>query len=331
MNLTTNYLGLSLKNPVVPSSSPFMRDLGHMKEMEDAGAAALVLHSLFEEEINQESHVLDRYLSEGANSFAEALSYFPEAETYAGIGPDGYLRHIEKAKKALDIPIIASLNGVSTGGWVRYAKEIEAAGADALEVNLYYIPTDLELTSIEVELLYLNVLHDLKKHVSLPIAFKLNPFFSATANFCYRLVNAGVDGLVMFNRFYQPDLDLEALEVIPNLVLSQSSELRLPLRWIAILYGRVDVDFGLTTGVHNAQDVLKSIAAGANVAMLTSELLQKGIGRISDILTNMQEWLEENEYEDLDQLRGSLSQMNCGAPAAFERANYLKVVKSYVI
>jgi dihydroorotate dehydrogenase (fumarate) len=329
MDLTTNYLGLKLRNPLVASSSPLTRHLNPLRQMEDAGAAAVVLYSLFEEEINQETKTLDRYLTEGVESYAEALSYFPEAPTYRAIGPDAYLEHIRLAKERLDIPVIASLNGVSTGGWIEYARQIEEAGADGLELNVYYLPTSLGMDGTEVEQLYLDILRDVKKTVNLPVAMKLSPYFSATANMAKRLVEGGADGLVLFNRFYQPDLDLQELEVVPNLVLSNSHEMRLPLRWIAILYGRLQTDFALTTGVHTSTDALKGLAAGANVVMMTSEILQNGIGRFGEILAEMVAWLIENEYDSLEQLRGSLSQINCAAPAAFERANYMRVVSSY--
>lgn len=329
MDLTTTYLGLDLKNPLVPSSSPITRHISGLRQLEDAGAAAVVLYSLFEEEINAESRTLDRYLTEGTDSFAEALSYFPEAPVYRHIGPDAYLEHIAKAKRALDIPVIASLNGVSTGGWVRYARDMEQAGADALELNIYFLPTNLDLESTEVERIYLDVLRDVKANVSIPVAMKLSPYFSAMGNMARRLSEAGADGLVLFNRFYQPDLDLENLEVVPHLVLSSSQELRLPLRWIAILYGRIQADLALTTGVHTAEDVLKGLAAGAQVTMMASALLHEGAGHLSKLLAEVKTWLVEHEYESVSQLQGSLSQIYCGAPAAFERANYVRVVGSY--
>ncbi|GAB4280382.1 MAG: dihydroorotate dehydrogenase-like protein [Candidatus Promineifilaceae bacterium] len=329
MDMKTTYLGMELKSPIVPSASPLSRDLGTLRQMEDAGAGAVVLYSLFEEEINMESQTLDRYLTEGVESYSEALSYFPEALSYEAVGPDKYLSHIRQAKKALSIPVIASLNGVSTGGWIRYAKEIEQAGADALELNVYYIPTSLDMTSDLVEQLYLDVLRDVKESVSIPVQMKLNPYFSALGNMARRLENAGADGLALFNRFYQPDLDLENLEVVPNLTLSRSDDLRLPLRWIAILYGRIHTDFALTSGVHTSVDALKGIAAGATVVNMASELLRNGVGRISEILAEMEAWLEEKEYESLDQLRGSLSQQNVTSPAAFERANYVRVIRSF--
>lgn len=329
MDLRTNYLGLNLKNPLVASASPLSRDLGNIRRMEESGAAAVVLYSLFEEEINQESHALDRYLSEGTQSYAEALTYFPEAPVYRGIGPDAYLEHIFRAKQAVGIPIIASLNGVSTGGWIRYAKEMQGAGADALELNIYYVPTRTDLSGAEVEQIYVDLVRDVRASIQIPIAVKLSPYFSSTAHMMHRLSEAGANGLVLFNRFYQPDLDLENLEVVPNLILSKSDEMRLPLRWIAILYGRITADLALTTGVHTAHDALKAIAAGANVAMMTSEILLNGIGRFGEILREMTLWLEEREYLSIEELHGSLSQINIAAPAAFERANYIQIVRSY--
>jgi dihydroorotate dehydrogenase (fumarate) len=296
--------------------------------MEDAGASAVVLYSLFEEQIHQESRTLDQYLTQGVNSFAEALSYFPEAAEYQK-GPDVYLEHIRRAKQSLDIPVIASLNGVSTGWWVRYAEDIEEAGADALELNVYYLPTDLHISGSEVEVMYLDVLRDVKAAVSIPVAVKLSPYFSSIANMAYRLTKAGADGLVLFNRFYQPDLDMDNLEIVPNLRLSSSDELRLPLRWIAILYGRVETDLALTTGVHTVTNVVKGLAAGAQVTMMASELLKNGIGRLRVLQAGLEAWLTEREYESVAQLQGSLSQINCAEPAAFERANYMKVLSSY--
>lgn len=329
MNLTTTYLGLELKNPLVPSASPLSRSLDSLRRLEDAGAAAVVLYSLFEEEINHESHTLDRYLTQGTETFAEALSYFQEAPQYRLVGPDAYLEHIVQCKQRLEIPVIASLNGVSAGGWLRYAHNIEAAGADALELNIYYLPTDLDMTSLELEQMYVDVVRQVKRSISIPVAVKLSPFFSTTAHMAQRLVNAGADGLVLFNRFYQPDLDLENLAIVQNLRLSSSDEMRLPLRWIAILYGRLKVDFALTSGVHTAEDALKGVAGGATVIQLASELIKRGPGRLREILKEMTDWLLEHEYESIDILRGSLSQMNCGAPAAFERANYVHLIGSY--
>jgi dihydroorotate dehydrogenase (fumarate) len=245
------------------------------------------------------------------------------------IGPEEYLNLISRAKRVVDIPIIGSLNGVSTGGWIDYARKIEQAGADALELNIYYIPTDVGMPSIEVEQMYVDVVRDVKQNVSIPVAVKLSPYFSATANMAYRLAEAGADGLVLFNRFYQPDFDLEHLEVTPHLVLSNSHELRLPLRWVAILYGRVPVDFAITSGVHTCEDVLKGLMAGAKVTMMASELLQNGLQRISEIVQGMLVWLEEHEYESVTQMQGSMSQQHVAEPAAFERANYMRVLQSW--
>ena len=328
MDLSTNYLGLKLKNPLVPSSNPLSRKLSGLRQMEDAGASAIVLYSLFEEQITMESHTLNNYLTQGVESFSEALSYFPEATAYAS-GPQEYAEHIQKAKASLEIPIIASLNGVSTGGWVKYAINVEEAGADGLELNVYYLPTDPNLSGSEVEKIYVDILEDVRQAVDIPVAMKLSPYFSSLANLAQKLAGAGANSLVLFNRFYQPDLDIENLEVVPHLLLSTSAELRLPLRWIAILYGRVETDLALTTGVHTVEDVLKGLMAGSAVTMMASELLRNGIGRIGEILVDMERWLDEYEYESIAQLQGSLSQINCSEPAAFERANYMRVLSSF--
>ncbi|MBE2237543.1 MAG: dihydroorotate dehydrogenase-like protein [Caldilineaceae bacterium] len=328
VDLTTNYLGLKLKHPVVPSASPLSDNLDKIKRLEDAGASAIVMYSLFEEQIVGESHLLDHYLSYGAESFAEALDYFPEMDSY-NIGPNAYLDLLRRAKESVQIPIIGSLNGVSTGGWVEYARMIQEAGADALELNIYYIPTDPALTSAEVEQMYLDVVHDVKASISIPLAIKVGPFFSSFANMAMRLAKAGADSLVIFNRFYQPDFDLERLEVTPNLTLSSSWELRLPLRWVSILYGRVSVDLAITRGVHSYEDVLKGVMAGANVTMMTSELLRNGVQRMGLVVQEMAQWLEDHEYHSLAQARGSMSQKNVAEPAAFERANYMKVLQSW--
>ncbi|RME45855.1 MAG: dihydroorotate dehydrogenase-like protein [Chloroflexi bacterium] len=328
VDLTTTYMGITLKNPIVPSSSPLSGNVDGIRRMEDMGAAAVVMYSLFEEQITLESQQLDHYLSYGVESFGEALSYFPEMETY-NVGPDQYLNLISQAKQSVGIPIIGSLNGVSTGGWIEYARLIEEAGADALELNVYYIPTNPALTGAEVEEMYLDVLRDVKKSVSIPVAVKLSPYFSATANMAQRLAEAGADALVLFNRFYEPDFDLEHLEVVPHLVLSDSHELRLRLHWVAILYGRVPVDLAITGGVHTHEDVLKGLMAGARVTMMASELLKNGTGRIAEILNDLVEWMEEHEYESVAQMQGSMSQQHVAEPAAFERANYMKELDSW--
>jgi dihydroorotate dehydrogenase (fumarate) len=328
VDLTTNYLGLCLQHPVVASASPLAETVDGILRLEEAGAAAVVLPSLFEERIEDDALHLDHYLGYAAHSFAEALSYFPEASSYR-IGPEEYLERIAKARDLTSIPIIGSLNGVSTGGWTEYARLIEQAGAHALELNVYYIPTDPDLAGAEVEQMYLDVLRDVRASVSIPIAMKLSPYFSATANMAARLASDGADGLVLFNRFYQPDFDLDTLTVVPRLLLSQPWELRLPLRWTAILYGRVPADLAITSGVHSADDVLKSVMAGASAVMMASELLEHGRGRIGKIVEGVRAWLIEHEYESVSQFRGSMSQMCVAEPAAFERANYLKVLQSW--
>ncbi len=328
MDLTTTYMGMKLKNPIVPSASPLSYSLDGIRRMEDAGASAVVMYSLFEEQIIRESLQLDHFLSYNTYSFAEALTYFPEMSEYR-MGPDEYLKLISQARQAVSIPIIGSLNGVSTGGWIEYARKIQEAGAHALELNIYYIPTSVDITGAEVEQMYLDVVRDVKSSVTIPVAVKLSPYFSATANMARRLVEAGADALVLFNRFYQPDFDLDTLEVVPRLVLSTSYELRLPLRWVAILYGRVKADFAITSGVHTHEDVLKGLMAGANVTMMTSELLRHGVERIGMILEALENWMEEHEYESVTQMRGSMSQQHVAEPAAFERANYMKVLQSW--
>jgi dihydroorotate dehydrogenase (fumarate) len=328
MNLTTKYLGLTLKNPIVASSSPLSHHVDSIRRLEDAGASAVVMYSLFEEQINSDSFNLDYYLSNGVNSYAEALSYFPEMENY-NVSPDEYMNLIRRAKEAVEIPIIGSLNGVSTGGWIEYAGLMEQAGADALELNVYYIPTHIDISGTTVEDLYLEILQEVRQTVGIPVAMKLSPYFSSTANMAKRLVAEGANGLVFFNRFYQPDFDLEALEVVPRLVFSNSNELRLPLRWVAILYGRLLVDLAITSGIHTSEDVLKGLMAGAKVTMMASELLQNGIRRIRQILKEITFWMNEKEYESVNQMIGSMSQQHCAEPSAFERANYMKVLASY--
>jgi dihydroorotate dehydrogenase (fumarate) len=327
-DLSTTYLGLPLGNPIVASASPLAHDLDGIRRLEDAGAAAVVLPSLFEEQLHEESRQIDHFLSYGSDSFAEALSYFPELDGY-NTGPDRYLELIRQAKEAVNIPVIASLNGVSRGGWTRYAPLLEQAGADALELNIYYIPTDPALNGGAVEQMYVDVVAEVRRIVTAQLAVKIGPYFSSMAHMAGRLAIAGADALVLFNRFYQPDLDLEKLEVVPHLVLSTSDELRLPLRWVAILYGRIPVDFAITSGVHDHQDVLKAMMAGANVAMIASELLANGLVRIREIQGAMLRWMEQYEYESVTQMRGSMSQRHVDEPAVFERANYMKVLSSY--
>ncbi len=327
MDLKTTYLGMELRNPIVPSASILSEKVDNIEQMAEAGAAAVVLHSLFEEQIIGESRQLDHFLSYGEALSAEAFSYFPDVGEY--IGPQEYLEHIREAKKRVDIPIIASLNGISVGGWIEYARLIEEAGADALELNIYYVPTNVELTGTEVEQNYLDVVKAVKENVNIPIAAKLSPFFSSIPNMAQRLADTGVDALVLFNRFYDADLDIENLEAVPSLTLSTSADLLLPLRWIAILYGQVPVDLALSSGVHTHEDVLKGLMAGAKVTMMASALLRHGIGHIRTVLEDMTHWMEEHEYESVRQMQGSLSMKHIPNPAALERANYMKVLHAW--
>jgi dihydroorotate dehydrogenase (fumarate) len=327
-DLTTKYLGLTLKNPIVASASPLTKKIESAKKLDEAGVGAIVMYSLFEEQIIHESLELDHYLTRGTDTFAEALTYLPDLGTYA-MGPGKYLDHLTVVKKSVSVPVIGSLNGVSKGGWTRYAHHMQDAGADAIELNLYYLPADPDLTAVELENTYLELISDVRSAVTIPLSVKLNPFTTALPNFARRCVEAGANGLVLFNRFYQPDFDLENLDVVDSLVLSASDELRLPLRWISILYGKVNADLALTTGVHTATDVIKSMMAGARVAMIASELLKNGYSRVPDILATMQSWMEEHEYKSIQQMQGSMSQQNIKEPAAFERANYMRVLGSY--
>jgi dihydroorotate dehydrogenase (fumarate) len=328
MDLKTTYLGLKLKNPLVPSASPLSKNVDSMKRLEDAGAAAIVMYSLFEEQIVHEAEELEHYLEYGTHSHAEAMDYFPQAEEY-NLGPDQYIELLAKAKQSLGIPVIGSLNGISTGGWIDYARKMEQAGADALELNIYYIPTDPALTSQEVEERYVNVLLAVKRTVKIPVAVKLSPYFSSFASMAVRLDKAGANGLVLFNRFYQPDFDLEALEVVPNVLLSTSDAIRLPLRWIAILHGMVKTSLAGTSGVHTAEDVIKLVMAGADVAMMCSALLKHGPTHLSKVLADLNTWMVEHEYLSIEQMKGSMSQASVADPAAFERANYMKALNRF--
>ena len=329
VDLTTTYLGLNLKNPLVASAAqPISMKVETVKRLEDAGIAAVVMYSLFEEQVIHESLELDHYLSTGTDFSREVTSYYPQTGNFT-LTPETYIEAVRKTKKALNIPVIGSLNGVSTGGWIKYARKIEEAGADALELNLYYLATDPTLTASELEESYVTLVGDVCKSIKIPVGVKLSPFLTAIPNVAMRLAKAGAKGLVLFNRFYQPDINLETLEVVPNLVLSNSNDMRLPLRWIAILYGRIQADLALTSGVHTAEDVLKAMMAGASVAMMTSELLQNGFGRIPAILADIEKWMVDREYSSIQQMRGSLSQKAVREPAAFERANYMKILNSY--
>lgn len=328
MDLSTKYLGITLKNPIVPSASPLSKNLDSMKRLEDSGASAIVMYSLFEEEIIHEGAELDHYLHYGTESFAEALSYMPSASEY-NLEPDSYLDLLRKAKDSLAIPVIPSLNGITSGGWLKYAKHFEEAGADAIELNVYYIPTDPRLTSIDVESRYVDVLTAVKGSVKIPVAVKLSPYFSSFSHLVGRLMEAGADGLVLFNRFYQPDIDLEELEVVPGVTLSDSSANRLPMRWIAMLYGKFSASLAATSGIHDAEDILKLVMAGADVTMMCSALLQNGPGHIKTVLTDIERWMDEHEYMSIEQMKGSMSQGAVADPAAFERANYVKALNRF--
>jgi dihydroorotate dehydrogenase (fumarate) len=330
MDLTTTYLGLKLQNPLVVSASPLSESLANIRRMEDNGAAAVVMQSLFEEQIEIESAALDRFLQQGTESFAESLTYFPDMTSY-NLGPEGYLEHLRRAKASVGIPVIGSLNGTSTGGWIEYARKIQDAGADALELNIYFIPTDPEMTGAKVEQLYLDLVAKVKASLQIPVAVKIGAYFSSLPNMAKRLVEAGADGLVLFNRFYQPDFDLEELEVRPNLMLSTPHELLLRLNWVAILYGRVKADLAVTGGIHTGIEVLKAMMAGARVAMMTSALLEHGIGHLAAVRSELEKWLEEHEYESIRQMQGSMSQRAVADPSAFQRANYVRVLSSYAL
>jgi dihydroorotate dehydrogenase (fumarate) len=328
MDLTARYMGLNLRTPLVPSASPLSYHLDSIKRMEDAGASAIVFHSIFEEQVKGEQEAVQYHLLQGADSFAEALTYFPQSSDYK-TGPEEYLGKIRKAKDSIKIPIIASLNAASVGSWIEYSKRIQQAGADALELNVYSIPTEMDRNSAEIEQAYIDIVKAVKATVTIPVAIKLSPFFSNMANMARRLDQAGVDAMVFFNRFYQPDINLEELEIQSKIHLSTSEECRLPLRWIAILYGRVKADFAATTGIHTAQDALKMLMAGADITMLCSALLKKGLGVIQEIEINLSNWLSEHDYQSVRQLQGSMSQKYCADPAAFERAHYVRALLSY--
>lgn len=330
IDLTTRYLGLKLRNPIVCSSSPLCQDLDALQRMEENGAAAIVLHSLFEEQITLESLDLSRFLDHGTEGYAESLSYFPDMADY-NLGPDGYLEHLRECKSLLTIPVIASLNGHTRGGWVRYAQLMEEAGADAIELNVYEIATDPERSGSQVEQDLVDLVHDVASRVRIPVGVKLSSFYTSPAALARRLEAAGAQGLVLFNRFYQPDFDLEKLEVVPSLWLSSADELRLRLHWVAILYGRVGCDLAVTGGVHTAQDVLKCMMAGANVAMMTSALLRHGVEHLAGVLTGIREWMTEHEYSSIRMMQGSMSFRSVANPAAYERANYMKVLRSHAL
>ncbi len=328
IDLSTTYLGLKLRTPLIPSASPLSQYIDNIKRMEDAGASAVVMHSLFEEQVRLEDYELHHHLTYGTNSFPEALTYFPEMSEFK-VGPVEYLEHIAKAKSMVKIPIIASLNGCSPGGWTHYAKLMEDAGADAIELNIYNVPTDMDLTGEEIEKSYLNIVRSVKDEVKIPVAVKLSPYFTNMANMAKKLDNVGANGLVLFNRFYQPDINLEELEIEPNVMLSTPQSLRLPMRWIAILYGKLNADLAATSGIQKGRDAIKMLMVGAKVTMIASTLLRHGIGHIQTIEQEIINWMTENEYESIAQMQGSMSQRYCPEPSAFERAQYIKVLQSY--
>jgi dihydroorotate dehydrogenase (fumarate) len=326
IDLNTTYLGLKLATPLVASASPLSRDVDGIRRLEDAGASAVVLYSLFEEQLRQEEMDLDYHLNAGTESFAESITYFPQASEFH-TGPEGYLKHIRKAKASVKIPIIASLNGATLGGWTKFAGEIESAGADAIECNIYSIPTDASLTAADIEKNYLEIVEAVRETVRIPVAVKLSPFFSNLANMAQRLDRAGADALVLFNRFYQPDINLEELEIQPNVLLSTPQSLRLPLTWIGILFGKLKSNLAATGGVHSAEDVVKLLMVGADVTMLCSSLMRHGVNHLRHVERELREWMEEHEYDSVKQMQGSMSQQRCPDPGAFERAQYMRAVK----
>jgi dihydroorotate dehydrogenase (fumarate) len=330
IDISTNYLGLKLRSPIVASASPLWKDLNNLRKLEEAGAGAVVLHSLFEEQIMLDSFWLNGFLNQGPDAFPEAMGYFPDQKTYQ-IDPSGYLKHIEQARKTLKIPVIGSLNGVSTGGWIKYARDIESAGADALELNIYYLATSMQTTAQEIEQSYCELVRDIKQQVRIPVAVKLSPYFTAIANLCRQLDLAGVDALVVFNRFYQPDFDIETREVVQNLNLSTSEELRLRLHWVALLSPYLRPQLAITGGIHTAQDVVKGILAGAQVTMIASALLRRGIDYLGLVESDLLTWLEEHEYNSINELRGAMNCASVADPSAFARAIYLKVVSGHAL
>jgi len=328
MDLTTQYMGLKLRNPLVLSASPLTGEIDNFRKLEDAGIAAIVMHSLFEEQIRFEANELEYHTSQGTETFAESLNYFPEAGEYI-LGPQQYLEQIRQAKKAVKIPIIASLNGFTPGGWIEYARLMQDAGADALELNIYFLPTSAAIPGQEIERRYVEILQSVKKQVSIPVAVKMNPFFSSIAGMARQLAESGADGLVLFNRFYQPDINIDQLEVVPNLEVSSYRMTRLPLRWIAILHGQIKISLAATSGIQEARDVVKMLMAGADVTMVCSALLSKGISHATCILKDLEQWMQEHGYDSIGKIRGIMSQKSCPNPDALERANYMNVLRDY--
>jgi dihydroorotate dehydrogenase (fumarate) len=328
MDLSTTYLGLRLANPLVVSSSPITRDLEMVRRAEAAGASAFVMHSLFEEQIEAESLDLDRFLNHGTEAYAESLSYFPEMQSY-NTGPEGYLEQLRRVKQTVGVPVIGSLNGTSPGGWIRYARLIEEAGADGLELNVYDIPTDATVDASQVEQRLLKLVRAVREEIHIPLAVKIGPFFTAPANLLLKLHQAGANAAVLFNRFYQPDLNIDELDVVPHLKLSHSDELLTRLHWCAIVFGRVPIELAVTGGVHTARDVLKCVMAGANVVMMTSALIRHGAAHLAHVLSEMRQWMTDKEYQSISEMRGSLSLRKVADPSAFERGNYLRVLRNH--
>lgn len=328
MDMKTTYLGLKLKHPIVASASPMSRTLDGIRRLEDAGASAIVMFSLFEEQIRYENEALDYLTEAGTETFAESLTYFPSVEEYR-VGPDSYLELIRAASKACDVPIIASLNGVTKSGWTSYAREMIEAGAQAIELNIYYIPADMSVSGREVEQRYIDVVEEVRSSIKAPIAVKLSPFFSSMGEMANRLVKAGADGLVLFNRFYQPDFDLDELEVVPDMELSTASEIRLPLLWIAVLHGRIKASLAATRGVQSGTEVVKYLMAGADAVMTTSALLRNGVSHLGTLLEGTRIWMEKRGYTSVEQMKGSMSQKKVADPTAFERGNYIKILQGY--
>ena len=330
MDLTTKYMGMTLKSPLVVSASPLSRNIDGIKRIEDSGAAAMVLYSIFEEQIENEQKELNYITTVGTESFAESLSYFPQVNDF-NLGPDEYLELIRQAKESVNIPVIASINGKTMGGWTDFAKQMQSAGADGIELNIYNIPTSMELSPLELENNYLDILKAVKNAVTIPVALKLSPFFTNFAYSAKKFDEAGADSLVLFNRFYQPDINLDELEVEPHIILSNPTDLRLPMRWIAILKGRIFADLAATSGIHYGEDVIKMLLVGANVTMLCSTLLRYGVDYVKDIQQEVIEWMTEHEYESVMQLQGSMSQLNVADPSSYERAQYMKALNNYVL
>jgi dihydroorotate dehydrogenase (fumarate) len=328
MDLKTTYMGMELKHPIVASASPLSGTVASIKRLEDAGAAAVVMFSLFEEQLKHETAALEYLMTAGTESFAESLNYFPEIDDYT-VGPDSYLDLLRRASEAVNIPIIGSLNGITNTGWIDYAKLMEEAGAKGIELNIYYIPADLTTSGREVEDRYVEIVRAVKAAVTVPVAVKLSPFFSAIGSMAKTLDDAGVDALVLFNRFYQPDFDLDKLEVAPNLQLSTPDEIRLPLLWIAVLYGRLRASLGATRGVHTPVEVVKYLMAGADAVMTTSALLKNGVDYLTTLRDGLRTWMEMHRYASVAQMKGSMSQRNVADPTAFERANYIKTLESF--